>query len=1141
MGKFQEIYDKGKIKLLFPLRLLFFSGLFTLFVLGVSIFFSWRTYKNVFETIDKTVQISDLKGDVLHFDEALTMSAKMASATGDEIWERRYHVLEIALDTTLKQLISLVPESFAAESAKKTFDANINLVKIEKQVFTAVNEGYLLQAKELLGTKFYLKEKEIYKSGMIQIKKDLELESANLMNRQAQHVAILIGFLIIAFSLIISAWLVTLRKFKNYTQVLETQNEWLDANNHQLIATEQQLRASNLQLRATEQKLRATFQQLETSYQELEGSEKKFFAFMDFFPGTVFLKDQNLKLIYINKFLKEFPGSENWLGKRPTQIFTPKMAQQIITDDQKALRDGSYRLEEKITNENGEVRDYFTNKFSITLPNGEKLLGGFSLDITDQKLAEKALVESEKNLRSVFDAAQNVSFVKVKLVNDGALIEEFSLGSENMFGYHSPEIIGKSISILHTQENINRFPEMIQMASNSKGGYSGEVTLVRKSGEHFPAFFTLFPLFDANKKLVSLLGVSIDITERKKTEEKFKTLFEESNDAIIIGNLDSVIMDVNKEALRMLGYSHDELVGKLVFDLHPKEEQERLNQLKREVKKTKGAQVFFESKFRTKKGEVIEVEINSKYYDQKNDLVQVIVRDISERKKNSLILQESEAKFRMFTNQSVEGITVADMDGNYVFVNPAFCKMSGYSKEELLKLSVFEMKAEEQPSHSFFESKGKYEGIPIRVKLKKKNGKEYITEVTGKTISINHKDLVLGTIRDISERVLAEHELIMAKEKAEESDRLKSAFLSNMSHEIRTPMNGILGFTQLLKEPQLTGPEKEEFIEVIEKSGERMLSTINDIVDISRIESGVVEIINSEFSVNEIMEELFIFFNQEAHSKGLELLYTASLTKKETTIFSDKRKLEGILTNLIKNAIKYSDIGTISFGCSIKEITGKKRLEFYIKDTGIGIPKGRINAIFNRFEQADIGDARVFEGSGLGLAISKSYVEMLGGNIRVESQEGIGSTFTFSIPYQGQKEVTNEHLIHEKMEHKSLSNLFVLVAEDDEISRFLFRSIFENKFRKIIYTKTGMETVAEIKKNPEIDIILMDIKMPRMNGLVATKKIREFNPDVKIIAQTSYGFSTDKDKALEAGCNDYLTKPIKIDVLFSKIQGLIAN
>ena len=398
-------------------------------------------------------------------------------------------------------------------------------------------------------------------------------------------------------------------------------------------------------------------------------------------------------------------------------------------------------------------------------------------------------------------------------------------------------------------------------------------------------------------------------------------------------------------------------------------------------------------------------------------------------------------------------------------------------------------------------------------------------------------EFVSGQISISIERKKAEEELKTALEKAQESDRLKSAFLTNMSHEIRTPMNGILGFTGLLKDPQLTGDEKEEYIKIIEKSGDRMLNTITDIIDISRIEAGQVEVVNTEVSINEIFAEQYAFFNLEAQSKGLELNYKPTLSDKEAVIVTDKHKLEGILTNLIKNAIKFTKHGNISFGYSLKKEKNFEGLEFFIKDTGIGIPSNRIHAVFNRFEQADIEDTQVFEGSGLGLAISKSYAEMLGGNISVTSEEGIGSTFVFSIPYTkpSTKENDAEGGIN-KIPQISLNKLSVIVAEDDKTSRIFLEAILENEFHKIIYTKTGKETVDKFRENPETNIILMDIKMHNMNGYEATREIRKFNQDVVIIAQTAYGLSGDREKAIEAGCDDYISKPIKKELLCEKIM-----
>ncbi len=247
-------------------------------------------------------------------------------------------------------------------------------------------------------------------------------------------------------------------------------------------------------------------------------------------------------------------------------------------------------------------------------------------------------------------------------------------------------------------------------------------------------------------------------------------------------------------------------------------------------------------------------------------------------------------------------------------------------------------------------------------------------------------------------RYSAELELIKAKEKAEESDRLKSAFLANMSHEIRTPMNGILGFASLLKEQDLTGDIQQQYIQVIEESGDRMLNTINDIIDIAKIEAGQIKIFKSDFNVNNQLDKLLAFFSPESVKKNIQLSISNKLPNQQAIINSDEEKVNSVFINLIKNAIKYTHAGSIDFGCSIQNGTNQSALKFCIKDTGIGIPENRHKAIFERFVQADIYNRKIYEGTGLGLAISKAYIEILGGKIWVESEEDAGSQFYVTIP-----------------------------------------------------------------------------------------------------------------------------------------------
>ncbi|MDP3644172.1 MAG: response regulator [Bacteroidota bacterium] len=395
-----------------------------------------------------------------------------------------------------------------------------------------------------------------------------------------------------------------------------------------------------------------------------------------------------------------------------------------------------------------------------------------------------------------------------------------------------------------------------------------------------------------------------------------------------------------------------------------------------------------------------------------------------------------------------------------------------------------------------------------------------------------------GYAVDITNLKRIEEELAIAKDRAEESDRLKSAFLANMSHEIRTPMNGILGFAELLKEPELTGEQQQEYIRIIEKSGARMLNIINDIVDISKIESGQMKVSISPTNVNEQIEFIYTLFKKEVEQKGLQFFTKNSLPSKEAIILTDREKFFAILANLVKNAIKYTKEGAIEFGYDIVGTLHATSLQFYVKDTGIGIRNDRQDAIFERFMQADIVDKMARQGAGLGLAISKAYVEMLGGRIWVESEEGKGSTFYFTLQFHTEPKdvnVTNNEFLTQTKENQ-MNQLKVLIAEDDVSSEKLMSIVVRKFAKEIIQVETGTEAVEACRTNPDIDLILMDILMPDIDGYEATRQIREFNTTVVIIAQTAYALSGDREKAIEAGCNDYISKPIRKDNLMELIQ-----
>ena len=383
-----------------------------------------------------------------------------------------------------------------------------------------------------------------------------------------------------------------------------------------------------------------------------------------------------------------------------------------------------------------------------------------------------------------------------------------------------------------------------------------------------------------------------------------------------------------------------------------------------------------------------------------------------------------------------------------------------------------------------------------------------------------------------------DNELMKAKLAAEESDRLKSAFLANMSHEVRTPLNGILGIAQVMLKSETVDPTIRNDVKMIVESGSSLLALIEDIMDVSKIEAGQMKIKYKPFLLNSLMDQLYsiflahpLFLQKKSGNEKIELKYDKP--GGNISIMSDPDRLQQIFVNLIGNALKFTQKGFVQFGYSIK----KQEITFYVKDSGIGIPKDKIDKIFERFTQVDNTLSRKFSGSGLGLAISKGLTTLLDGKIWCESELGKGSNFYFTIPYHPTTMLVPDDTPQKKnTKDYEWSNRTILIVEDDLINYKVIEAMLRNTKVNIIHTDSGLKSLEHVKLNPQIDLILMDVHLPEMSGLEATSKIKEMNKTIPIIAQTANAMSEDKEKCLEAGCVDYISKPIDMGELYVKIS-----
>ena len=666
-------------------------------------------------------------------------------------------------------------------------------------------------------------------------------------------------------------------------------------------------------------------------------------------------------------------------------------------------------------------------------------------------------------------------------------------------------------------------------------GADGFITKPVDEQELVAQLTTMLKVKDANDfKKSEMLRLEQMVVERTRQLQKLSQAVEQSPASVVITSPSGEIEYVNSKFTEVTGYTPYEVVGRNPRILKSgKQSKDFYRELWDTI--SSGREWVGEFHNKKKNGELYwETARISPIKNEAGIIINYLAakEDITE-------LKQAEKNYRLSIDQSPIGIRIVNQAGKTVYANRAYLAIYDYSSlMEYVSTPAKQRYTDE--SYREHEERRKIrkqggEANEYEVSIRQKNGGIRYIKVWWKEVLWNREKHFQVINQDITREKLLYIDLVEAKNKAEESDRLKSAFLANMSHEIRTPMNGILGFAELLKEPDLTGDQQRLYIDLINKSGQRMLNIIKDIIDISKIEAGSMEMLLSDTNIRDQFEFIDNFFKAEATAKGLDFKVNQVREGQNIVLRTDREKLYAVLTNLVKNAIKFTAQGSVEVGCVQKGST----VEFYVKDTGIGIAADRRQAVFERFVQADIEDKMAYQGAGLGLTISKKYVEMLGGSIWLESEVGVGTTFYFTLPSAASEEpaplkassATNQPVAENRL-------LKILVVEDDAVSAMLIKKVISSLSKELLFSTDGVDAVQKCRDNSDIDLILMDIRMPVMGGYEATQLIREFNKEVVIIAQTAFGLSGDREKAMEAGCNDYISKPINIEELKTKISSL---
>lgn len=624
-----------------------------------------------------------------------------------------------------------------------------------------------------------------------------------------------------------------------------------------------------------------------------------------------------------------------------------------------------------------------------------------------------------------------------------------------------------------------------------------------------------------------------DISERVVTQknlEVFKRVLDKVSDSILAASTDGTLVYANKQFIEEYGVK-GELGVQKVYDLpvslHTKEIFEKRVQEIRD----NGGSMGYHARY-TRVGEVKErVHQVSTFImeDGQEEIVWFFTQDITDVIKNRDELRELNYLLDAILNNIPVYMFVKDPedDFRYLYWNKALANHSKIPASRALGRTDFEIFPERSDVEKFHQDDLELMRTGERLEMQETYvtaaGETRIVQTLKTHIPlVGRVPLIIGISWDITNVQNIEQELIQARIKAEQSDRLKSAFLANMSHEIRTPLNAIVGFSRLMTTTDNREDEKL-YSEIINQNSDVLLQLINDILDLSKIEAGTFEYIKQPMDLGEMCRNVY-----EIHKGRVQEGVTLTLDNENDSLMinEDKNRILQLITNLITNAIKFTYEGEIHFGFKLK----KDYIDFYVKDTGIGISEEKLSHIFGRFVKLN----SFVQGTGLGLAICQMIVEKMGGAITVESELHEGSTFRFTIPYdmynkQEKFKKNAEREQHLKVAIKSLQLRTLLVAEDVDSNFLLMNTVLGKKY-KLIRARDGREAVDMYKENHP-DLIFMDIKMPYMDGLEATRLIRGYSKDIPIIALTAFAFESDRERAIEAGCNDYLTKPVSQEAI----------
>ncbi len=802
----------------------------------------------------------------------------------------------------------------------------------------------------------------------------------------------------------------------------------------------------------------------------------------------------------------------------------------------------------------------FDAEVSLNMLNlsGNKYIQAIVRDITGRKEFENQLKDSEKRYLALFDNAPDMYF---SVEPQGKILNVNKYGAEYL-GYKKEELIGQSVWQVVLDEDLERVQKQIRNIIEQKITKSElEFRKLTRDGTLLYVQEKVHLILDDQGDAAELLIMCRDISpmiraqeQIRVNEERLRLAIDSAREGTWDRNFITGDLFLSGYLKEIFGYAEEDNIdidyvwNKLVYENDRDRVLEKINE--HIEGKTEGYDI--EYRIRKKSGEIIWIVEKGRVVERDENgnafrMTGVII-DINDKKQMQEALRESEELLKAFTLAMPDDAYLVNEDGKFIRIFKE--NDPGYEiKDHQDVFTLFPYDVAKQAKALIRKTIDKQSSQRWEYKINLKHETKWFEGITANlSISINNKKMVVWVARDITKRKQLEHNLIASKKEADQANQAKSEFLASMSHEIRTPMNNIIGMTDLTLETKLTD-EQKEYTEIIRSSSGHLLDIINDILDLSKIEAGKVQYKKSLIKLDETIREVMQANIPNANDKGISLEYQIK-SDVPNEVSGDRIHLKQILYNLIGNAIKFTEKGECRLEVQQQHEQPESSaymLEFIVKDTGIGIPADKLESIFETFSQAHSGTNTKYGGTGLGLTITKKLIENLGGSIRVDSEEGKGSTFSFWIPFNSPEYLKKEQTIHtlNDKDHAgdASGGLKLLVAEDNELNQKLILKILKNREHQITLVGNGKQVIQALEKE-KFDAILMDIQMPVMDGMEATRAIRDGNPkkidtEIPIIAVTAYAFEEDRHKFINAGMNDFIPKPInsvKLENVLQKIR-----